>query len=94
MRKTKGANTMNQKNLRESLLAALKPKLWKYIVATLILVGMSHEPFEGLAMGADVAAEELMMGILGILSVAAIWVNYHFGKKTYMRNKKEIESLK
>ncbi|MDR1901294.1 MAG: hypothetical protein LBQ88_03290 [Treponema sp.] len=83
--------------MAETLIAAtmldeLRPRLWKRIVLTLILVGCVW-PFEGLALGSAVMAEDLVMGIVGLIVVILIWVDYRFRKKIYHKYQDELITL-
>jgi hypothetical protein len=81
--------------MAETLIAAtmideLRPRLWKRIVLTLILTGMAHRLFGGLFFGSAVMTEDLVMGIVGLITVILIWVDYYFRKNIYRKYQDEL----
>jgi hypothetical protein len=89
-RGNKEAYIMAEISIAVTMLDELRPRLWKRIVLTLILTGMAHGPFEGLFFGSAVMAEDLVMGIVGLIAVILIWVDYYFRKNIYRKYQDEL----
>ncbi|MFP3155027.1 hypothetical protein LQZ18_11525 [Lachnospiraceae bacterium ZAX-1] len=81
---------MSGENISARVLNAVKPKLWKYICLTIVLVLLSHEPFEALATGATVETESLVFGIIGLATIVCSWVNYCLSRKAYRKYKSTV----
>jgi hypothetical protein len=81
-----------EENSNVKMLVELKPKLWKRLVIIMILVGISHGPFEGLATGVPVPIDDLAMGIMGLVAALMIWLDYYFTKRTYIKYKNTLSN--
>ncbi|MFP3090746.1 hypothetical protein LQZ21_10525 [Treponema sp. TIM-1] len=84
---------MNEKELCVEMLIALWPKPWKRIVLTMILTGLAYRSFGGLALGIPVAAADLAMGILGLVTVIVVWIDFHVSRKVYHKYQNELIEL-
>jgi hypothetical protein len=62
----------------------LRPRLWKRVVLTLILAGMTYGLFEGLT------SNSAIMVAVRLLAVIYIWIDYYLKKNIYRKYHEEL----
>jgi hypothetical protein len=84
---------MDEKQLCIEMFTTVRPKLWKYIVLTAILICMARSPFAALILGFQVGGEDLAMSILGMVAIIMAWIDYAVSKKLYRMYQNELINL-
>jgi hypothetical protein len=75
------------------MLDKLRPKAWKRIVFSLVIIGMVYIQFYALPLVFKITIKEIMVSAAGLAALFFLWLDYYFSVKTYRKYQDKLISL-
>jgi hypothetical protein len=76
---------MDELHIAVEMLERLRPKVWKRIVSSLVIIGMVYIQFFDLPHLLKITIKEIMISTAGLATLLFVWFDYYFSVKTYRK---------
>ncbi|MDR1030514.1 MAG: hypothetical protein LBL76_06530 [Treponema sp.] len=67
------------------MLDKLRPRIWKQMLASLLIIGMVYIRFYDLVPDFNVTLKETITGTIGLAALFLVWFDYYVSMKTYRK---------
>jgi hypothetical protein len=86
-------NPMDELHIAVEMLDKLRPKVWKRIMLSLLIIGMVYIQFYTLPLTFKITIKEIMVSTAGLAALFFIWFDHYFSVKTYHKYQDKLISL-
>jgi hypothetical protein len=75
------------------MLDTLRPRIWKTILSSLVIVGMVSIPLYKVLSDFDITGGEVLLGAVGVAALVVVWFDYHFSMRIYRKFQETLISM-
>jgi hypothetical protein len=72
------------------MLDRLRPKVWKRVVLSLVIIGMAYIQFYIFPLAFKITIKEIMISTVRLVTLFFIWLDYYFSAKTYRKYQNKL----
>jgi hypothetical protein len=76
---------MDELHIAVEMLERLRPKIWKRIVSSLVIIGMVYIQFYTLPLAFKITFTGTIINMAGFATLFFVWFDYYFSVKTYRK---------
>jgi hypothetical protein len=91
--KIKPGYFMDELHIAVEMLEKLRPKAWKQIVPSLVIIGIVYIQFYTLPLAFKITIREIMISTVGLAALFFVWFDYYIAAKTYRKYQDKLISL-
>lgn len=84
---------MDHLHIAVEILDKLRPRIWKKIVYSLMIIGIVYVQFYGFSLDSKAAVKEIMTGVFGLGALFVVWIDYYFSIRTYRKYQDTLISI-
>jgi hypothetical protein len=84
---------MNPLCIAVEMLDKLRPRVWKKMLVSLLIMGMVYIRFYEVLPDCKLTITETIMGTIGLAALVFVWFDYYVSMKTYRKYQEILMSM-